>query len=528
MKNDSKENNSKGFLSDWLEKIQQDSWQLELLISGLALFGVYNGRVLIEEFSRFIDLNIDGVFVGSLMVFTYGIVYIGWRIFFVNLLLHVILRGLWIAAIGLRYVSDEIDYNELDYASAYTEYLSSKIGTYDGFIEKLEKLCSIIFAFTFLIFLVLVSLAIFSMTCFLPIALVGQHVGDTVWGNLFSVLIIIYLVLGMIVAIDFISLGSIKKIKDPWVVKLFSPVFKFFSYITLSFMYRPILYNFLDQKYTRRFFMLAIPYVILLGTGDVLFTNHITPFKDSDRNLEKEGLIISDARYEDLLRDRIEFMTEYEKTRYINKNMGSILLSNYHVQDRGLEFFIRTSGNVKELMSKKYKLEPIYKEGVKFNLFVNHTKENKSIRKIEKQYLKRYSELRKQYNQERDLLSSKAKDKNEELLKLKRDSINSIVDSLEILKVSAIADYRRLNNEAIFQKIKTNTTVKIDSIDYTDSLSCKYFTNQLNGAEGILCNLFSVNLPKGNQIVEFTRKRYNERERDSIQLVKLKVPVFID
>ena len=30
--------------SQWLEKLQQESWQLELIISGIALFGIWEAR----------------------------------------------------------------------------------------------------------------------------------------------------------------------------------------------------------------------------------------------------------------------------------------------------------------------------------------------------------------------------------------------------------------------------------------------------------------------------------------------------
>ncbi|MBK7787543.1 MAG: hypothetical protein IPJ54_02980 [Saprospiraceae bacterium] len=72
---------------------------------------------------------------------------------FINLIFHVTLRGLWIGAIGLRYVSGEINYDQFRYADRVTQYLKNKVGSYDDFIENLERLCSVIFAYTFLLFL---------------------------------------------------------------------------------------------------------------------------------------------------------------------------------------------------------------------------------------------------------------------------------------------------------------------------------------------------------------------------------------
>lgn len=520
---------SKTILSEWLEKIQQDSWQLELLISGLALYGVYNGIDKVEDYSTFITLNITQGIGAPILGFSYFIVYVGWRIFFFNLLIHVILRGLWIASIGLRYVSNEIDFKELNYADEYTNYLQNKIGSYDEFIEKLEKLCSIIFAFTFLVFLILVSLIIFALTCILPLFLLSQIGEENIWAYLINIIVVINLALGAIVAIDFISLGSIKKIRDPWVIKLFSPLFKFYSYVTLSFMYRPILYNFLDQKYTRRFFLFVVPYVIFLASFDNLFTNHLKPHRDSESTLVREGLIITDYRYEDLLKERLTDMSDYQKKRYLNLNLEPIIISSYEIQNNKLEFFLGLEAESTGLLNEKFNIEPIYKEGMQFNLFVDHKRENSKIKAIQKSYLEKYSVLRKDYNKQRDIFAAKVDTQGyHRILKLKRDSINQIIDSLETLKTNEIQEYKKENNQMILDTLVSTLKVKIDTIDYSDSLSCKYFTNNFLGSEGILCNLFEVELPKGNKIIEFTQTRYAAHLPDSIRYSKIKIPVYIE
>ncbi len=42
--NDNDKTLSRSFFKEWLEKLQQESWQLELIISGFALYGVYNSH----------------------------------------------------------------------------------------------------------------------------------------------------------------------------------------------------------------------------------------------------------------------------------------------------------------------------------------------------------------------------------------------------------------------------------------------------------------------------------------------------
>ncbi|WP_405413635.1 hypothetical protein [Maribacter sp. Asnod1-A12] len=92
----------------WLDTLQQESWQLELIISGFAIYGLLAAYESIELKSA--TSAVTGILeLGAL----WAIALICCQIFIFNLLFHVLLRGLWIGAIGLRYVSGDIDYSVL-------------------------------------------------------------------------------------------------------------------------------------------------------------------------------------------------------------------------------------------------------------------------------------------------------------------------------------------------------------------------------------------------------------------------------
>lgn len=156
--NNTDKQEARQLFKEWLEKLQQESWQLELIISGFVLSWIYNSKGLIYQLQFF---NVDH-FVGPLPLLE-TILQVGWKIFFINLLIHVILRSLWIGAIGLRYVSGEINYEQLNYSSTFSKYLERKVGDYDDFIGKLEKICSVLFSYTFLLFLLFTLSSHFSL-----------------------------------------------------------------------------------------------------------------------------------------------------------------------------------------------------------------------------------------------------------------------------------------------------------------------------------------------------------------------------
>ena len=97
-----------------LQKLQEESWQLELLISGFAIFGLFTAYPTIE-------LAVNDA-QNSQQIYSFVIYSIAWvscAILIFNLLLHVMLRGLWIGELGLRYVSGDIAYDDLKYSSKF-------------------------------------------------------------------------------------------------------------------------------------------------------------------------------------------------------------------------------------------------------------------------------------------------------------------------------------------------------------------------------------------------------------------------
>ena len=121
-------NKKKSFFSEWLEQLQQESWQLELLISGLALFGIWESQNVIIRFDYYIDVFATAEYRPYLRTFRYLLWY-SWSIFLLNLLIHIILRGFWIGAIGLRYVSGDIDFDTLNYSDRFKNYYNCLLYT---------------------------------------------------------------------------------------------------------------------------------------------------------------------------------------------------------------------------------------------------------------------------------------------------------------------------------------------------------------------------------------------------------------
>ena len=243
----------------WLDILQQESWQLELIISGFAIFGLFTAFEPILE-----GLNVAQNAEQSYKIVLWMVALICCAILCFNLVLHVILRGLWIGALGLRYVSGDIEYEKLNYSKKFTNYLKRKVGSFDKYIATLENYCSVLFAVSFLLVFYMLSfftvnLAVSSLKfIFDDISFLPKNVSTTI-----GVVLGILFALGMLLTfIDFISQGILKK--KQWISKIYFPFYWVFSILTFSFLYRPLVYNFLDNKFGKRLSFMLLPFYIAI------------------------------------------------------------------------------------------------------------------------------------------------------------------------------------------------------------------------------------------------------------------------
>jgi hypothetical protein len=182
-------------------------------------------------------------------------------------MIHVALRGLWIACVGLRSVSGDIDVSALNFQSVFSDRVIKKMGSFDRYIEKLENLCSVLFAYVFLLVFCLLSMLLYvlfiaTLRVFFQVLLGTPLTSKSPFAN---PVVAFFIILGIIFFIDFITLGALKRWR--WTAKIYYPLYQFLSFITLARVYRPIYYNLVDNPFGRKMAYLAIPVLILVLTA---------------------------------------------------------------------------------------------------------------------------------------------------------------------------------------------------------------------------------------------------------------------
>ena len=243
-----------------LDELQVQSWQLELVISGFAIFGLFSALEPLQDLAmikRYEGSNLQSLFIST--------IYITCVLATFNLILHVLLRGLWIGAVGIRSVSGDIDFEQLKIAKVFKTHLKKRIGSFDKYIINLENYSSILFGVTFLIAFITIAVSLnFLIFIFFTIFLYeNDFLPFEVKAVLGTILFPAFFIGHLITIIDFVIPGIVKR--SPDVAKVYMPVYKIFSILTLSFIYRPILYNLLDNKFGKKIVYSLLPiYGILL------------------------------------------------------------------------------------------------------------------------------------------------------------------------------------------------------------------------------------------------------------------------
>ncbi len=369
----------KNVLKKWLDKLQEESWNLELIISGFSILGLFKAKAFLDNASVIFyanDIQHDSLMAWFQVFF--WIIYASVVISIIFLLVHVFLRGLWIGAIGIRYVSGEIDYDKLNYNPSITNYLRKKLGNFDDYILKLEKASSLIFGYTFLLIMVLCSSFLYFLFMWIIINPLSRLIGNSNFGWISGwFLPLLTLLLALFIIIDFFSGGAIKKINIKWFSKTYIFLNKVVSWITLSFLWKPLYFNLIDRKKTKWLIYFVIPIFALLSVGITIKYNAYSIFP---KNFESDGTrIYNSIAFKE--KSRFSFQTQfYDNLRKQNEAILVMSLQNNKIESKSMELFVKLSNLDEEVITKMDStIKPIASKGFKSYLFTKSSYEEELI-----------------------------------------------------------------------------------------------------------------------------------------------------
>jgi hypothetical protein len=226
----------------WLEELQQKSWEPEILLSGIVLYGMFRMPDLLDAGLIFFKSYIFGqtTDVDNLVMVLKVAIY--WLI--AGLVLHLISRGVWVGMVGLSYTFDQgVNAENLKYQGRFKDKVN-RIPKFQAIIINLEKICSSLFSVSFMLFMVMVGaylyLFILLLVPFFAILFITNSF-DNYAMEFFQYYAPFVVITGLIGMLDFITVGYFRRFM--WIAKIYWPLHRLISFLTLSRYYRGIYYG---------------------------------------------------------------------------------------------------------------------------------------------------------------------------------------------------------------------------------------------------------------------------------------------
>lgn len=265
----------------WFEHLEAESWSAELIISGAAVYGSLQLPWMLSKMVNFSLLNFSDDILSILYLF-YTYLTFSITILIVNFVLHFILRSLWVSLIGLSSVFPHgVNEESESYSKSYLQQLKADFGNLRAYTEKIDRTCSIMFAFSFSVALIFTSIALIVLTVAGVSYLIHQL------NPKLQIQILFFSILFLLILPGF--LGGILNLKSlrnkEWVQKIHYPfMVKVAGRITFHVFFQPVYYinstfvtNLKKGQYTLRMlgymFLILPAFVVIFIQSNVLFAN---------------------------------------------------------------------------------------------------------------------------------------------------------------------------------------------------------------------------------------------------------------
>lgn len=339
--------NSKDNLPDnWFFK---QSSELELLISVAIVFASFTVSGLVEDMiitllNNNVPSNSEWLFLLAIIsLFTSSILPI-------TIVVHFLFRFYWLSLVGLRSVFNgkpEIK----EFSEKFKRVLKKPLDL-DRQIDLVDRISSSIFAFAFMtLFAFILSVTSVILIVYLLLPSIAQLFDSEISDSIISITGNAFLFLCFIYMIDFFTLGWFKRIKKKWFVKIYYPIYRFMSAITLSFFYRGIYYS-LVQHTSKKFVAILLP-VYVFSTIFLLNAGYSSS-KIFDANIHSFSVI--DA----------SFKNQYYADRFIDQNVQiqTPFIESYDVPEgkNHIKLHIPILANIEDsLLARCSDIQPVNK-----------------------------------------------------------------------------------------------------------------------------------------------------------------------
>ncbi len=207
----------------WLKHLQENSWELELLISGGAIFSLFKLSDLLLDYQ--FTLKMTSLLIG-LDIYSIAAM-LAIKMLTLGFCSHLLLRAFWLGMICINYVFP--GGMGMRIAGSKTRLMATSYKEGDNLLEqivKVDKACGMLLFVSVLSTAVIAGL-VFILICLLTLPSVFID-NSILYANTILILLLLYI-------IDLFSFGLLRK--TPYASKVIVPLFKVFDLLSFRYLY---------------------------------------------------------------------------------------------------------------------------------------------------------------------------------------------------------------------------------------------------------------------------------------------------
>lgn len=324
----------------WLQRLEKESWQAELIISGVAIYGTLQlPGYLTWLTDYFIDILPFSQYLAGYVIVYFSL--IGVCVLTAFFLSHFILRAYWIGLIGLNSVYPEGIKEDGFYSPLYVRRMKKDIPPLPQSIRSIDNLCSSLFSAAFVFLMLYMMLSVMMLVGLFIFRLMSQFLPLIVFwilGGILGALMLFSVVLGIIANHKKNRNKAGLQYRYYWISKIL-------GYILASFLYKPIyqILNTFTTNYDRRKSnpLLIIYFFVVIVALSTMYAAKTNIFVLIRAGLDK-----------DIYREMRIYPEFYEDQYPAYKAIVTPILSTQHVDDGLLKLFIPVMDHEKALRKK--------------------------------------------------------------------------------------------------------------------------------------------------------------------------------
>lgn len=255
----------------WIERLAAESWQAELVISGIAIFGSFQLFPVVNDLIDWMYFVIPE----SLTQVAYFLCFyqiIGVLVLSGSFLVHFAVRAVWIASIGLESVYPEgIKRDNEVYSPHFMDQVLDKFPSFHAFNEALDNFASAILAYALMFVMAFAGIGLL-----LSLLLFVGFMLATFWNETGAYWVVIGAIGVITVSMFVVSALNSKTLRDrPWVQRIHFPLTYYFNIRVFgNVFYRPqnyMMFTVRTNMATQNFWKLMTVFFVLIFIASGFF-----------------------------------------------------------------------------------------------------------------------------------------------------------------------------------------------------------------------------------------------------------------